>query len=1078
MFYRFFWSTPSLAKIQPQLSEFMVQGISPSMDTTCVQHLEKVTTVDSVKQQVEVLSTIANYHWWVSLTEKGTKIAATNYPKKSQHLLCSNSEGAKSNYIPSSPRNQLMFFKMYPAPGYSKRCFDTLTHLLNYDQDQQTFSLVTNRADLPPPSKKRKYTAREVVASGEDLLQSLNIELDDINMGDSNLFNTFAEDLTNEGEIHMRRLSEEGCILAMSDYSSTSGNLLPLQFAHVTANTSQEPPLVKCSCKTYSLIQGSALQKVQLDEDEEPFLSGNLTCFHCMFYKDYIHGSRFDSLGLNAASHAISKVQENLATLNNPVVPLGPTSTGITNKFSVVVGDSCSIVHVYFTPKNCFAKCQAGLCQARLSKTKIPKKQSKSLFNKDTLDLLCDHMKVVAANLEVLHATLPEFFNATASAEPDSEGEDLPEAGLDPDENLDDITIKQAKAPVNFNTDTGLWEHHAFSNYKPTLDPQEKELVEKTLQRNSYIRPDNFVQGGYKGPDLLPSDFDWCPCGVGVWTPPEFDYQTKVYTRMGILHCDVYKKTCLQGSCVQSYNGGRDFIFMLSKETGVGQEIFWDFTTRVCRSKSSFTGFCKEMTRVYTTNHVMSSPFISNKTFISSFFSWVAALEIDYRQEVDPWCRHNPKVIACDGTKIGVSLKYQKLDPPITQPNLHYTDDTLHQKYDRCFLPYPKKIPDENVTAFKIRKKRVSKAREYLQLLVKCAIQGTPLPETLDAIQDRRNFFDVIQEICPESIFKFLEFFVERGEAEAALIQSAANVLSLFATNDDALCSVLPFRFLQDILTTCDSVVQGADSYVHLENMKNFAVEISNLLLAAQSASQDILQKVVGFVRAIVMQLLSVHSVDRPSPPPDSHEGTYNPPSGTCYYFTPHGNQLRDLPSYSIQGKDRSKDSKGCTKDYPIVPYGGFGYMMLFFCPYHGHCYGFHLIDGGEGRKDPFAAMFKYMEEAPEEVYYDFACGLQEYCLNREPDFFKSVRFWHDLFHALNHICGINFRSTRVLGLDGANSEICEQFNSYLQCVKYTGSHLGQTNFMLFCQFFIYQWNKDKTSSFKQIARIALAGLR
>ena len=137
------------------------------------------------------------------------------------------------------------------------------------------------------------------------------------------------------------------------------------------------------------------------------------------------------------------------------------------------------------------------------------------------------------------------------------------------------------------------------------------------------------------------------------------------------------------------------------------------------------------------------------------------------------------------------------------------------------------------------------------------------------------------------------------------------------------------------------------------------------------------------------------------------------------------------MPSYSIQGKDRSKDNPGCQKDFPSVPFGSFGYMFLFFCPYHGHCYGFHLIDGGEGRKDPFSAMYKYMEEPPEELFYDFACSLQEYCLNREPEFFRNVRFWHDLFHALNHICGMNFRSTRVVGLSGANSEICEQFNSY-----------------------------------------------
>ena len=61
--------------------------------------------------------------------------------------------------------------------------------------------------------------------------------------------------------------------------------------------------------------------------------------------------------------------------------------------------------------------------------------------------------------------------------------------------------------------------------------------------------------------------------------------------------------------------------------------------------------------------------------------------------------------------------------------------------------------------------------------------------------------------------------------------------------------------------------------------------------------------------------------------------------------------------------------------------------MFLWFCPMHGHCYGFHIIEGAEGRKDAFDSAYKYMEEAPEELYYDYSFSLNEYCLNREPAF-------------------------------------------------------------------------------------------
>ena len=142
----------------------------------------------------------------------------------------------------------------------------------------------------------------------------------------------------------------------------------------------------------------------------------------------------------------------------------------------------------------------------------------------------------------------------------------------------------------------------------------------------------------------------------------------------------------------------------------------------------------------------------------------------------------------------------------------------------------------------------------------------------------------------------------------------------------------------------------------------------------------------------------------------------------------------------------------------------------------HGHCYGFHLISGGEGRKDPFSSICKYLPNAPSDIFYDFACQLNEYRLNREPQYFKCTRFWHDLFHGISHKCGKCFKSSRVTGMSGINSEICEQFNAYLQCIKYTGPHLSQAHFMFFAQFFIYLWNKEKTNKFQNMVGIAIAG--
>ena len=256
-------------------------------------------------------------------------------------------------------------------------------------------------------------------------------------------------------------------------------------------------------------------------------------------------------------------------------------------------------------------------------------------------------------------------------------------------------------------------------------------------------------------------------------------------------------------------------------------------------------------------------------------------------------------------------------------------------------------------------------------------------------------------------------------------------------------------------------------------------MELSEVLLV--SKLHNVSTKCVDFVEYLVDEVVKVHCNDRPMQPVAVIDKSYNPEKGTAYYFTPHGNQIRRQPKYSIDSTNKNYDDvpwvdEICKKKFPTVSYGGYGYIFLWFCPIHGHCYGFHLISGGEGRKDPFSSLFKYKPHAPSDIFYDFACQYSEYCLNREPQYFLHTRFWHDLFHSITHKCGRCFKSSRVCGMSGINSEICEQFNAYLQCVKYTGSHLSQSHFMFFVQFFIYMWNCDKTAKFQNIVNIAIAG--
>ena len=192
------------------------------------------------------------------------------------------------------------------------------------------------------------------------------------------------------------------------------------------------------------------------------------------------------------------------------------------------------------------------------------------------------------------------------------------------------------------------------------------------------------------------------------------------------------------------------------------------------------------------------------------------------------------------------------------------------------------------------------------------------------------------------------------------------------------------------------------------------------------------------------------------------------------------------MPTYFVSGDRKARNlnsddmpdvDPACSKLFPKISRSGFGYLFLWFCPVHGHSYSFHLIAGGEGRKDPFASLYKYCAQMPKDIYYDFACQLSEYCLNREPELLKNTRFWHDLFHFIGHLCGVNFTSGRVLGLEGVNTEICEKVNPFLQCIKCTEAHLSQDHFTFFLQFFLCLMNREKTKTYKKQASIAVTGL-
>ena len=50
------------------------------------------------------------------------------------------------------------------------------------------------------------------------------------------------------------------------------------------------------------------------------------------------------------------------------------------------------------------------------------------------------------------------------------------------------------------------------------------------------------------------------------------------------------------------------------------------------------------------------------------------------------------------------------------------------------------------------------------------------------------------------------------------------------------------------------------------------------------------------------------------------------------------------MRSFPIDMEKEKSNSALCTKNYPVVGRKGTSYLFLWFCPLHGHCYGYHMI--------------------------------------------------------------------------------------------------------------------------------------
>ena len=551
------------------LSECVTEGLISSEVDTLVEHTMAMP-VSTLQEQVKLLSSISNYHWWASLDVFGKQKSSTTI-QYSQHLLFSPVR--KRKHLGSSPRNILMTNLLHLQSskirdpvylsGAEYKFANNLMFLANYDRGVEQSVLFTKEQEPPsnctcdgwdedgPPFKKRRYASRvKVLSAATDLLLQeagiagdggVHVVKNDASQRD--LFSLFSESIHSSGFVQWRSHSAEKNVVIMNDYSDSTGVMKPLDYVHVTACKTESAELqIWCTCKIYQHMQAKALQKDQVREDVDTVLPANFTCMHCRFYSTYLVDIQDNLFREDFVNKLHAKVKQTEEAMNLPLVVLGEVFPHAATKFSALGETSFSVVNMSFTSSGCVVACQSGSCQSlnkshTYSRRRLPRDLSLDGINKKGM---CDHLLTVCKSKDLLAVLFPHYFNSElTSADETDEFDYFGAAGesvSDPVVNPDDWGIRnKVLSTVSFNVNEGKWECTAHSDL-PTKDSRDHpDLVRSTEQRLKYfsgkLTPEGYRVGPSQSSVPAASETERPTCECGHYITQVLTRKTLVYTR-------------------------------------------------------------------------------------------------------------------------------------------------------------------------------------------------------------------------------------------------------------------------------------------------------------------------------------------------------------------------------------------------------------------------------------------------------------------------------------------------------------------------------------------------------------------
>ena len=175
--------------------------------------------------------------------------------------------------------------------------------------------------------------------------------------------------------------------------------------------------------------------------------------------------------------------------------------------------------------------------------------------------------------------------------------------------------------------------------------------------------------------------------------------------------------------------------------------------------------------------------------------------------------------------------------------------------------------------------------------------------------------------------------------------------------------------------------------------------------------------------------------------------------TGMRYMMSKHGKSVRTkwpLPSTALNAIDTDTgSSEGCRKvRFTFIGHRQRSGLWVSMCMRHHTIIGLHVMPQGEGRRDAIFPVYRFLEQPPKAIFGDYACGIEETCLNYLPRYFKCCEFYHDVFHGCSHVCSERFCSRRHAQYAALNTSLMEQVRScQQQQIMFLNKHDMQNKF-------------------------------